>query len=101
MQVMEPPKPSQRAASHEHDNGHDDEIDLNVLEPRPLWVALAGVLAVVALAALLLTGLIPRHHQAKELEADAAAANNAPIQVEAVAPKRAAPVLSVSIPGTL
>jgi RND family efflux transporter MFP subunit len=83
-----------------HDAGHD-EIDLNVREPRPLWVVLAGVLVVVALAALLLTGLIPRHRQAKELEADAADAAHAPIQVEAVAPKRAAPVLNVAIPGTL
>jgi hypothetical protein len=41
------------------------------------------VVAIVALTALLLTGLIPRHRQAKELEADAAAAQSA--QVEAVA----------------
>src|SRR6476469_1207527 len=100
MQVMEPPKPSQRAVSHGPETDHD-EIDLNVPEPRPFWVVIAGVVAIVALAALLLTGLIPRHHQAKELEADAAAASNAPIQVEAVAPKRAAPVLSVALPGTL
>ena len=100
MQVMEPPKPSQRAVSHGPETDHD-EIDLNVPEPRPFWVVIAGVVAIVALAALLLTGLIPRHRQAKELEADAAAAQNAPIQVEAVAPKRAAPVLNVAIPGTL
>jgi len=100
MQVMEPPKPSHRAVSHEPETDHD-EIDLNVPEPRPFWVVIAGVVAIVALAALLLTGLIPRHRQAKELEADAAAAQNAPIQVEAVAPKRAAPVLNVAIPGTL
>ena len=76
MQVMEPPKPPQRAVSHAPETDHD-EIDLNVPEPRPMWVVLAGVLAIVALAALLLTGLIPRHHQAKELEADAEAAKSA------------------------
>ena len=42
---------------------------MNVPEPRPFWVVIAGVVAIVALAALLLTGLIPRHRQAKELEA--------------------------------
>ena len=51
MQVMEPPKPSQRAVTDEHQTDHD-EIDLNVPEPRPIWVVLAGVLVVVALAGM-------------------------------------------------
>jgi RND family efflux transporter MFP subunit len=105
MQTSElpPPRTGTHAERHDgqpHDAGHD-EIDLNVREPRPLWVILAGVLAVAALAALLLTGLIPRHRQAKELEADAEAATGAPVQVEVAAPKRAAPVLNVALPGTL
>src|SRR6476620_8005408 len=97
MQVMEPPR--QREVSHEAE--HHEEIDLNVPEPRRIWVVLAGVLAAVALAALLVTGLVPRHRQARELAADAAAAADAPVPVEAAAPKRAAPVVNVEIPGTL
>ena len=97
MQVMEPPR--QREVSHGAE--HQEEIDLNVPEPRRAWVVLAGVVAALALAALLLTGLIPRHRQAKELAADADAAAESPVPVEAVAPKRAAAVVEVAIPGTL
>jgi RND family efflux transporter MFP subunit len=102
IQTTEPPTRTHSDGDH-HDAAaeHHEEIDLNVREPRPLWVAAAGLVAVLALAALLVVGLIPRHHQAKELRADAADAANAPIPVEAAAPKRAAAVLDVAIPGTL
>src|SRR5256885_15454840 len=87
-------------------DGHDaqaahDEVDLNVPEARPAWVVAAGVLGVLALVALLVTGLVPRHRQAKELAADAAAAMDAAVPVEAAPPKRAPAVLEVAIPGTL
>jgi multidrug efflux pump subunit AcrA (membrane-fusion protein) len=102
MQVMEPPPQRQEVRPEApHEAEHHDEIDLNVPEPRPLWLVLAGVLGVLALAALLLTGLIPRQRQNKELQADAAAATDAPVPVEAALPKRSAPVVDVAIPGTL
>src|SRR5206468_2430084 len=98
MKAVESPAPT---AVEAHDEIEAHEIELNVSEPRPLWVVLAGVVGVLVLGALLVTGLIPRHRQAKELEADAAAAADAPVPVEAARPKRAPAVLEIAIPGTL
>ena len=86
----------------QHDDGHDhEEVDLNVKEPRRLWVIVAAVLGALALAALLVVGLVPRHQQTKELEADAAAAENAPVPVNVARPRRSPVTVEVSIPGTL
>src|SRR4051812_49489097 len=83
------------------DHGHDDEVDLNVPEPRRAWVAAVGVVALLALAALLVLGMIPRHRQDEELRADAAAAMDAPVPVNVVRPHRAAAVVDLPLPGTL
>lgn len=85
-------------------NGHaqgNDEIDLNVPKPRAGWVILAAAIAMVALAALLLTGLIPMNRQNKELAADAEDAANAPVMVTVIRPHRAQASIHVSLPGTL
>ncbi len=84
-----------------HGNGHEEEIDLNVPKPRPVWVVAAGLAAAAALAGLLVTGLIPRHGQTRDLNADAADAMNAPVVVNVVRPKRAPAEVTISIPGTL
>src|SRR5438105_7353621 len=84
-----------------HDHGHSDEVDLNVPEPRRGWVAAVGVVALLALAALLVVGLVPRHRQDEELRADAAAAVDAPVPVNVVRPRRAATVVDLPLPGTL
>src|SRR5439155_974371 len=57
--------------------------------------------ALLALAALLLVGLIPRHRQEQELRADAAAAVDAPVPVNVVRPRRSEPVVNLPLPGTL
>ena len=102
IQTTEPPPRTAAGAQDDgHADEHHDEVDLNVPEPRPAWVVLACVLGVLALGALLVTGLIPRHRQAKELEADAAAATDARVPVEAAPPKRSPAVVEVAIPGTL
>src|SRR5437879_2944317 len=80
--------------------GHD-EIDLNVPKPRAASVVVAGVLAVGALAALLVTGMVPRHRDQKELTADAADARNAPVLVNAVLPRRGPTTVEISLPGTM
>jgi RND family efflux transporter MFP subunit len=82
-------------------SGHDDQIDLNVPMPRPAWVVLAGVLAIGALVALLLTGWIPRQRDGKELNADADEAANAPVAVNVTRPHRAPTVVKIDLPGTL
>src|SRR5690348_7766232 len=71
-----PPAHSTSAAQAPQ-SGHDDEIDLNVPEPRRVWLVIAAVAGLVLLAALLLMGLLPRQQQNKELEAAAAAARDA------------------------
>jgi RND family efflux transporter MFP subunit len=53
------------------------------------------------LAVLLVIGLVPRHEQANELQADAAAAENAPVLVNIAKPVRAAETVQITIPGTL
>jgi RND family efflux transporter MFP subunit len=83
------------------DHGHHDEVDLNVAEPRPLWVVVGGAVVVVALIALLLAGLIPRHRQQAELRADAEAAVDAPIPVNVARPRRAPQVVELALPATL
>jgi RND family efflux transporter MFP subunit len=88
-----PPPPPQ--------SGHDDEIDLNVPEPRPIWVVIAAIAGVVVLATLLLTGLIPRQQQSKELEEDAAKARDAAILVDAVRPHRGPAESEISMPANL
>jgi RND family efflux transporter MFP subunit len=83
-------------------NGHGhDEIDLNVPKPRPVWVVLLAVVAVAALAALLVTGLLPRHQNQEQLNAEAAEAMNAPVQVNVVRPKRSPETVQITLPGTL
>ena len=52
------------------EHGHEEAIDLNVPKPRALWVVAAAIVGMAALAALLVTGLLPRRHQAGELQAD-------------------------------
>jgi RND family efflux transporter MFP subunit len=81
--------------------GHEEEIDLNVPEPRPIWVVIAAIVGVVVLATLLLTGLIPRQQQGKELEATAAAARDAAVLVDAVRPRRAPAETEISMPANL
>lgn len=81
---------------------HDhDQIDLNVPKPHAGWVIAVAVIAMLALGALLLVGLIPRQEAGKELQADAASAANAPVMVTVVHPHRAQPTVNVSLPGTL
>src|SRR5258708_28551583 len=74
-------------APAEGTNGHE-EIDLNVPKPRAAWVVFAGVAAIGAMAALLITGLLPRQRDQKELHAGAGEAKNAPVMVNAVRPPR-------------
>ena len=88
------------AGNNGQGHGHD-EIDLNVPKPRAGWVIAVAVIAMLALGALLLVGLIPRQHAGKELEADAANAANAPVMVTVVRPHRAEASINVSLPGTL
>jgi RND family efflux transporter MFP subunit len=91
-----------RTAAGDHaGHGHEDEIDLNVPPPRPWWVIAAAVVGVAVLAVLLVIGLVPRHEQANELQADAAAAENAPVLVNVAKPVRAAETVQITIPGTL
>src|SRR5205823_2469113 len=45
--------------------------------------------------------LIPRHNRQKELEADAAAALNAPVYVNVAHARRAPESVDIAIPGTL
>ena len=61
----------------------------------------AAVAGVGILAALLVIGLVPRHEQTEELNADAAAAENAPVLVNIAKPVRAAETVQITIPGTL
>jgi RND family efflux transporter MFP subunit len=82
-------------------SGHDDEIDLNVPEPRPIWVVIAAIVGVVILATLLLTGLIPRQEQSKDLEKTAAAARDAAVLVDAVRPHRGPTESEISMPANL
>jgi RND family efflux transporter MFP subunit len=89
------------AAGDHAGHGHEDVIDLNVPPPRPWWVIAAAVAGVGILAALLVIGLVPRHEQANELQADAAAAENAPVLVNIAKPVRAAETVQITIPGTL
>ena len=88
-------------ASQGHSSEHSDEVDLNVPRPRPVWVVLAAVVAVGALAALLATGFIPRQRNERELAADAESAGNAAVLVNVTRPKRAESSVSVSLPRTL
>src|SRR3954462_6486388 len=74
-------------ASDASANGHD-EIDINIPKARPGWVVFAGILAVALLAVLLITGLIPRHRDNKELSTEAADAQNAPVLINAITPRR-------------
>jgi RND family efflux transporter MFP subunit len=80
---------------------HEDQIDLNVVPPRPIWVISAAVLVIGLLMILLLVGLIPRQRDAKVLDANAYAAVNAPIPVYTVKPRRAEDVMKISMPGNL
>lgn len=90
------------SAPANHDRHHDHEqIDLNVSTPHAGWVVAVAVVAMIALAALLLTGLIPRQRIAKELKADAEEAANGPVMVTVTRPHRAQPVVKVALPGTL
>jgi RND family efflux transporter MFP subunit len=81
-------------------HGHD-EIDLNVPHPKPVWIFVAVLIALGALAALLVTGILPRLRDGKELQADADAAANAPVLVTVARPHRAPLQVSVGLPGTL
>jgi RND family efflux transporter MFP subunit len=87
--------------THTPTSSDHDVIDLNVPKPRPIWVILAAVVAILALAALLVTGWLPRQRQGKELDADAADAANAPVPVNVARPRRAPTVVSIALPGTL
>jgi len=102
--TMPPAAPPRHAPEHagvagngapEGSNGHE-EIDLNVPKPRAAWVGTAGVLAV-----LLITGLLPRQRDAKELNASAGEARNAPVLVNAVKPRRGPTTTEISLPGTM
>src|SRR5258706_15549848 len=86
-------------ASDASTNGHD-EMDLTIPKARPGWVVFAGILAVALLAALLITGLIPRHRDNKELTTEAADAQNAPVLINAFPPRRGAATIEISLPGT-
>ena len=76
-----------------HPQDHDD-IDLNIDKPHGGWVIGAAVLAAVLLGLLLVMGWVPRLRQAKELRADAAEMQNAPVVVNLARPKRAAVSMS-------
>jgi RND family efflux transporter MFP subunit len=89
-----------RVGNNGQGHGHD-EIDLNVPKPRAGWVIFAAVIAMLALAALLITGLIPMTHQNEELAADAKDAANQPVMVTVVRPHRAPASIHVALPGTL
>ncbi len=78
-----------------------DEIDLNVPRPRNAWVILGGIVAFLALAALVAIGFFPRNERQHELEADARAAAEAPLMVNVARPRRAAATTEMRIPGTL
>src|SRR5260370_19708150 len=82
-------------------NGHEDVIDLNVARARPVWVVVAGVLCVAALALLLVTGLIPRRRETRELRAEAMEAQNAPVLVNVARPHRGPTTVAITIPGNL
>lgn len=83
--------------------GHSDhdEFDLNVKKPGSAWVLLAACVAIVLLGVLLLTGIIPRLHQSKELANDATGQANAPVAVNVARPRRAPVEVNVVIPGNL
>jgi len=98
--VVVPVKGGNNGHGTGHGGGHD-EIDLNVPKPHAAWVVIMAVVAIGGLAALLLTGLIPRQRAEKELAADAEAAKNAPVMVTVVKPHRAPGSVNVSLPGTL
>ncbi|HEX5245274.1 MAG TPA: hypothetical protein VFW23_18580, partial [Tepidisphaeraceae bacterium] len=78
-----------------------DVIDLNVRQPGKASIVVALVVIVLALAAMLAVGIIPRIGIHNEIAADAAAAANAPVSVTVAAPVRAATVMNVALPGTL
>lgn len=99
-QTAHPPAAS-AATNGEPGQSDHDEIDLNVTKPGGAWVLLAAVVAIVLLGALLLTGLIPRLHQAKELAGDAAGQASAPVAVNIARPRRAPAEVNVVIPGNL
>lgn len=87
---------------HTNGSGHDhDEIDLNVPKPRGHWVLVAAVLAIAALAALLVTGWLPRSRQAVDLQSDANEAQHAPVAVNVALPHRAPAEVFINIPGNL
>lgn len=105
---MEPIQPNRSpGAAGPNGNGkghaahHEDEIDLNVHAPSPVWVVLAGIGGIALLAALLASGLIPRQRQETQLNRDAAEAANAPVMVRLTKPRRATTQVSVPLPGTL
>src|SRR5947209_8763615 len=88
-------------AGHGNGAADHDRIDLNVPKARTGWVIAVAVAAVLAVAVLLVVGLLPRLRTGKELAADANAAANAPVPVSVVHPRRAPAVIDVRLPGTL
>lgn len=97
-------KPEPAHATPGHGNAppqEHDVIDLNVRQPGKASIVVALVVIVLALAAMLAVGIVPRigiHH---EIAADAAAAANAPVAVTVANPVRADTVMNVALPGTL
>lgn len=100
-----PPAPGGNGhAAHAPDDaghGHDEEIDLNVPEPRPAWLVAAAAAVVVVLAVLLVVGFVPRHRQQKELTADASDAANPRVAVNVARPKPAPADVEIPIPASL
>jgi RND family efflux transporter MFP subunit len=101
MPTAEPEIAGHDGAAHDRAPHDHDEVDLNVPKPKGHWVLLAAVIAIVALGALLFTGLIPRQRQAAELQSDAADMLHAPVGVNVARPRRAPVEVNVTIPGNL
>ena len=101
--TLKPPTPSATPKGHSAGPAHTDheEIDLNVTKPGKASVLIAAVVSVVLLGVLLITGLIPRLHQTKELASDAAGQENAAINVNVARPRRAPVEVNIVIPGNL
>ena len=99
-QTLERPAPPMRPDGQRVPSDHD-EIDLNVQKPGGAWVLLAAMVAIVLLGALLMTGLIPRLHETKELAGDSASQASAPVAVNVARPHRAPTEVNVVIPGNL
>ena len=94
-----PLEPDRNGGAHPTPAAHDEWGEIH--KPGRGKVIITAVVALVLVAALFLTGFIPRVHQNTQLNADAAAEADAALPVNVVTAVRAKDVMSFSVSGTM